>query len=346
MVLIDMYEGIGWGGSELWAANLAEMMSFAGKKVMLIGDVNQPRLENRYENIVTRISDDDTIMHMVHLMEDNLPCVFINNFAGCAFMAAVIVKRRHPGLVKIISVIHNDNKALFDAHMMLDKYIDKVFCVSDQIRRHMIEIYDFDINKYYYKEQPIDVEHFGRKIRDCGKPIRIGYAARLVRQQKRADLLVDLISCLEDKNMDYLFQIAGDGECLEMIRDFISLQHLEDKVQLMGRLPKGDMDGFWMGQDIFVNISEYEGTSLSMLESMASGCVPVVTDVSGAREFITDGENGYICKIGDLESIADRIKLLSHDAGRLYDWGKKCMMIVADRCNPHEYLNYWNKYLL
>lgn len=46
------------------------------------------------------------------------------------------------------------------------------------------------------------------------------------------------------------------------------------------------MDAFWKGQDVFVNVSEYEGTSLSMLEAMGYGCVPVVTDVSGAREFI------------------------------------------------------------
>lgn len=31
-IIVDMYEGIGWGGTELWAANLAYGLKNAGKK--------------------------------------------------------------------------------------------------------------------------------------------------------------------------------------------------------------------------------------------------------------------------------------------------------------------------
>ena len=64
---------------------------------------------------------------------------------------------------------------------------------------------------------------------------------------------------------------------------------------------KKELIDFLNEQDIYLNFSEYEGTSLTMLEAMASGCVPVVTDVSGVSDFIEDGVNGLVSDIGDLD---------------------------------------------
>lgn len=345
-IMVDMYEGIGWGGTELWAANLACGLKLAGKRAILVGGTEQPTLEGRYECLVNRISEQDTIMHMVDLFEENLPCVFVNNFAGCAFMAAIIVKKKYPDLVQIISVIHNDNKSLFDAHMMMAGYIDKIFCVSNQIRIHMQELYDFDQDRYFFKEQPIETDLSWTREWNVAQPIRIGYAARLVKQQKRADLLIDLIECLEQKKIDYVFNIAGEGECAEIVSEYIVANQLEEKVKLIGRLPKEEMNLFWKNQDVFVNISEYEGTSLSMLEAMSYGCVPVVTDVSGAREFITDGENGYICAVGDLSGVSDCIVELTQNRQKLEAYGKKSREIIAERCNPGRYVDFWIEHMI
>lgn len=345
-IIVDMYEGIGWGGTELWAANLALGLQKKGRNIILLGGMEQPHLEEKYEKLVHRVSEHNTISRMVSMMEQNLPFTFVNNFAGCAFMAAVIVKRKYPDSVKIISVIHNDNKSLFDAHMMLSEYIDKVFCVSNQIRIRMQEIYNYDVKKYDFKEQPIEVDLSCKKEQNTQKSIRIGYAARLVHQQKHADLLPNLIEKLEEQGINYLFQIAGEGECLEKIADFIKENHLENKVLLLGRLPKSEMDSFWKRQDVFVNISEYEGTSLSMLEAMSYGCVPVVTDVSGAGEFIVNDGNGYICPVGGINEIAERIKILSDNRDKLCEFGKKCVKIIAEKCNPEKYIEYWTNDVL
>ena len=340
-VVVDMYEGIGWGGSELWAANLAYGLQRKGKKAVLLGGTEQPALGEQFESLVVRISENETIMHMVELFEANLPCVFVNNFAGCAFMAAVIVKKKYPDLIKMVSVIHNDNKSLFDAHMMLQEYIDKIFCVSNQIKVHMQELYEFNSALFYFKEQPIPIEpEYGREW-NVKYPLKIGYAARMVRQQKRADLLVDLIACLEKRKIDYVFSIAGEGECVSILEDYIATNQLENKIHLLGRLPKEKMPEFWKGQEVFVNISEYEGTSLSMLEAMSYGCVPVTTDVSGAREFIEEHLNGYIRPIGDISGVASCIEELAYDREKLKSYGMLCRQIIQERCNPEEYIDYW-----
>lgn len=345
-VLVDMYEGIGWGGSELWAANLAYGLHNRGVKSILLGGTEQPLLDDRYESLTIRFSEQETIMQMVNLLEANLPCVFVNNFAGCAYMAAIIVKRKYPNLIRIISVIHNDNKSLFDAHMILQEYIDKVFCVSNQIKTHMRELYNFRPDCFYFKEQPIPIEKGYCRSWNSEKTVQIGYAARLVRQQKRADLLVDLIAYLESKKLDYVFNIAGEGECASALIEYVRENKLDKKVRLWGRQPKEKMPAFWKMQDIFVNISEYEGTSLSMLEAMSYACVPITTDVSGAAEFIEEDVNGYICKVGDIGGVASCIEELIWHREKLRIYGQRCRGIIQERCNPGQYIDYWMKYIL
>ena len=340
-ILIDMYEGIGWGGTEIWAAEVADGFSKKGYQVILGGSDLQTPLGEKYEKYVTRFTSLNTIQQMCKMIEENLPCVVINNFSGCIFLAASLMKIKYPNDIRIISVIHNDNKGLFDAHMMLRKSIDSIMCVSERIRQRMIKEYSWEEDKIYFKEQPIAYEENFEKLYwrfDC--PIKIGYAGRIVKQQKRADCIPKLIEILEREQMNYLLNIAGEGECIELIRSFVEKNGLEKKVKLLGRLEKEHMADFWKEQDIFINLSEYEGTSLAMLEAMSYGCIPVVTDVSGVREFVQNDINGYICSVGKLEEIVEAIQRVMKNESNIKSFSEKCSLEIKKRCNREEYINY------
>jgi N-acetyl-alpha-D-glucosaminyl L-malate synthase BshA len=61
--------------------------------------------------------------------------------------------------------------------------------------------------------------------------------------------------------------------------------------------------------------SEMESFGLAALEAMACGVVPVATRVGGVPELITDGEDGYLEAVGDIQAQAARVvALLSDDA--------------------------------
>jgi glycosyltransferase involved in cell wall biosynthesis len=73
--------------------------------------------------------------------------------------------------------------------------------------------------------------------------------------------------------------------------------------------------------DIYVSTSLYDGTSVSLLEAMGSGAFPVVTDIPANREWITNGQNGFLVPIDEEKYLADRIIDAIRDA-RLLEKGR------------------------
>lgn len=340
-IFIDIYEGNGWGGTEMWAVTVAKGLEREGKEVSLFGSKSQPPLGEDYEYLVERFSNEHTFEKMVKSMAARLPFVLINNFSGYTYMIAVMLKRIYPDQVKIISVIHNDDRKLYNAHMVFAEYVDKFLCVSDKIRATMIQQYGVEEKKVFFKEQPIIFDKGYQRFYEVERrTIRIGYAARLVKTQKRADLFPELITYLEKEGIDYELNIAGEGECKSQIEEFLLSVRLKGTVTLAGRVQKANMPEFWKYQDIFLNFSEYEGTSLSMLEAMSYACVPVVTDVSGVSEFIQDGSNGYVREVGDLKGIASAIKQLSDNRNSLQVFGERCRHEVLVRCGVEDYIDF------
>ena len=97
------------------------------------------------------------------------------------------------------------------------------------------------------------------------------------------------------------------------------------------------MGDFWKKIDIYLNFSEFEGTSLSMLEAMSYGCVPVASDVSGVKDFIEHGINGYIYNFGDLDMLCQNIFLLEKDRKLMRNMGGLSREIIMAKCEIKKY---------
>jgi glycosyltransferase involved in cell wall biosynthesis len=65
--------------------------------------------------------------------------------------------------------------------------------------------------------------------------------------------------------------------------------------------------------DIFVIPSLWEGMSLMLLEAMAGEKPIIATDVSGSRELITEGENGFLVPPGNSAALAQKLAVLIED---------------------------------
>jgi glycosyltransferase involved in cell wall biosynthesis len=74
-----------------------------------------------------------------------------------------------------------------------------------------------------------------------------------------------------------------------------------------------DVGPFFAAFDAFVLPSGNEGTPVTAIEALASGCPVVATRVGGVPDVVRDGEDGFLVELGDLEGLAGALNRLAAD---------------------------------
>ena len=150
------------------------------------------------------------------------------------------------------------------------------------------------------------------------QPLRLIYAGRVTQLQKRVWDFVPLARYLSQANVPFEFDIIGEGDVFVALREEMQDRFPAGHVRCLPRLPHREMPGVWASHDVFLQVSDFEGTSVSMLEAMAHGVVPVVTAASsGISGVIQQGENGFVVPVGDMAAMAEVLARLAADRSLL-----------------------------
>ena len=107
------------------------------------------------------------------------------------------------------------------------------------------------------------------------------------------------------------FFIASDGPDASKLHALAHDLGLDDDVIFTGMLAQEDLLSLQAAADVFLSTSTYEGFGLAVVEAMASGVPPVVSDVGGHRDLVDVGVTGWICSemdeyVGHLVALAER----------------------------------------
>lgn len=140
------------------------------------------------------------------------------------------------------------------------------------------------------------------------------FAGQLV-AVKRVDVILDAVRRLRDRGRSVRVAIAGHGPLRNELTAQVERLGLSRDVELLGF--RTDIETVLRSGRVFVIASESEGTPFALIEAMASGLVPVVTNVGTIGELVHDGVNGRLVA-GDPGAIAAAIEALLGDKAQ-YD---------------------------
>lgn len=155
------------------------------------------------------------------------------------------------------------------------------------------------------------------------EPLRLVYGGRIVQQQKRVLDFVPLVHGLLARGCDFTFDIVGQGRQLRELKGAMAEVDHGGRVHFLGKVSPAGMDTIWRNRDVFIQCSDFEGTSNSMLESMAWGTIPVVTQTeSGLAGIVEHGVNGFVVPVGDMEAMVEVLCSLTGAAARLGTLGR------------------------
>jgi glycosyltransferase involved in cell wall biosynthesis len=143
-----------------------------------------------------------------------------------------------------------------------------------------------------------------------------------------------------------LTMVFGTSELVDEVRARIDGSPLlRDRVRLAGDVAHTDIAAFFSAADLFIVGSHHEGSGYSLIEALACGATPIVTDIPTFRLLTGGGAAGHLWAAEDAAgcaraiveasgrvSDADRARVRAHFA-RHFSWdaiGRRAMDIYAD----------------
>jgi glycosyltransferase involved in cell wall biosynthesis len=120
-------------------------------------------------------------------------------------------------------------------------------------------------------------------------------------------LLKAVPAVIRESNKKVRFVILGEGSGKNRLIQLAKDLKVEEYVEFKGELSRKDLMDCYKDSDIYISTSLSDSTSVSLLEAMVLGLIPIVTDIPGNREWIEDKKNGFLFPISDHQALAKQI---------------------------------------
>lgn len=215
---------------------------------------------------------------------------------------------------------------------MLVKYAlkkaDVILYDSETLKRGLLEL-GSDLEKLRLVLNGVNTQKFSPEKKNESLRERLGVTGsplvicfREFRPVYNVDMVVKAIPLVLSQSPEARFILGGDGELREKLEKLVSKLGITDAVRFVGYISYDEVPAYLSSADVYVSTSLSDSTSLSLQEAMACGLAPVVTDLPGNREWIVDGENGFLVPINDIQALADRIAYLLKNDGVRKSFGR------------------------
>ena len=122
------------------------------------------------------------------------------------------------------------------------------------------------------------------------------YSNRLHKKLYQIESVINTFKLFLENSIDKTWKlvIAATGEETDNLKSLVEQLNLTENVEFAGWVNNEKNIEYYSKAKLFVSIPESDATSISLLEAMAYGCIPVLSDLPANREWIDDGKNGII----------------------------------------------------
>ena len=326
-----------YGGSGVVATEIGLGLARKGHEIHFITNARPARLGSFEENVflhevkpidypLFEYSPYETSLAsklvdvIIHEELDLLHVHYAIPHAAVAFMAKNILASKGKD-IPVITTLHGTDITIVGIDGSFAPVVkfsidqsDGVTAVSDFLAKETVEklgvenqievIYNFiDFDRF----KKHDKDHFKKAIAPNGEKI-ITHTSNF-RKVKRAE---DVILAFEKihKKVPCKLIMIGDGPERSKLENLCRQIGLCDEIRFLGK--QNAVEELLAISDLFMLPSGNESFGLAALEAMACEVPVVSTNVGGIPEVNTHGETGYLCEVGDIESMANyAIELLS-----------------------------------
>jgi glycosyltransferase involved in cell wall biosynthesis len=233
---------------------------------------------------------------------------------------------RDPGRT-VIQILHGDHDYYYDLAVKHETVIHAWVAYSRAMYKRLRTLLPHRSESIFHLPYGVPIPASGRA--PAPGPLRLLYAGRLENGQKGIFDLPLIDAQLHAVGAKVVWTVVGGGpDEAELRRRWEGAFN----VRWLGRRSSAEVQALEGEHDVFVLPTRTEGFSVALLEAMAAGLVPVVSDIeSGVPEVVEAGAGGFRPAVGDVAGFAKAIAELAANRDRLEAMSRAARRTVAER---------------
>ena len=256
--------------------------------------------------------------------------------AYAGYMAKQMLKRE--GIeVPMITTLHGTDITLVGNHPTYKEAVtfsinesDVVTSVSESLKRDTLRLFNVDkdikvIPNFIGLQKTERVSPCKRSVMASADELIVTHISNF-RKVKRVDDVVREFYGIQQQLPAKLIMV-GDGPEREIADQLCKDLGIKKKVLFLGNT--SDIDRILCFTDLFLLPSESESFGLSALEAMAAGVPVVSSNAGGLSEVNEEGVSGYLCPIGDVQTMAEKAIYILSDKDRLAQFKQNARKVAA-----------------
>ena len=198
-----------------------------------------------------------------------------------------------------------------------------VTCDSADLAREIVDLADVEPARVEVVQWGIDTDSFRRQeapafARELGMEGRpVVFSARNFLPLYNQETVVEAFAQVRAEFPEAMLLMKdynGDVEYKRRVMDRVAALQLAGAVRVVKTVPHERMAELYSMANVTVSVPSSDATPMALFEAMACGSVPVVSDLPSLREWVVDGENGYLVPVRDAARLAERIRYLLRDS--------------------------------
>lgn len=208
---------------------------------------------------------------------------------------------------------------------------DKVVAVSPALKERFVKNTGYSTSAIEFIPNGVSFPTLAPKKINTDRPVNIVYMGRVENKQKGICLLPDIFRAVIQSGVNIHVSIVGDGPDLIELRRLFKEKEVEN-VKFYGSLEHQEALAIMEANDVLIMPSLFEGMPIALLEAMARGLVPVVSDLQGSTDMIVrNGINGFLISVGSVDGFVDAICRLAGDRQKLSEMSIEASATIKEK---------------
>jgi len=228
---------------------------------------------------------------------------------NCAFIAALSGFRPILAMSWGYDLVMDADKSAWMRWVTRYTLKRSAFFVSDaDVSREKAVVFGMNPERTVIFPWGTDIEYFvPRKAANSNRKSITLFCSRTWESIYGVDILAKAFVKVANVNPDVNLVLLGGGSQGARIRQILMSGGVMERVHFGGHVTQADLPRWYHLADLYISPSHVDGSSVTLMEALASGLPCLVSDIAGNQEWIEDGVNGWLFRDGDVDDLVEKI---------------------------------------